>query len=365
MNKLFPLPFYCFLKIAFRNGGFTGKGLLNTLPWLLKTTLFEPLRWIELATKNKKIRQHTIPNPPVFILGYYRSGTTYLQQLFMEDKRLGYHSNFQMVFPEIMLTTEKWLTPVLESITRIFKLNNHVQRIPLTWYKSPGEEDVAMTAFLDPHAAQWGYFFPEKMSEYFEKYVLFQKISEDEMEKWKQSYFLLLKKISLANKGRQLILKSPPNTARIKMILSLFPDAKFIHINRNPYEVYASNKRLWKVAQEIYTLGSSKSFDVNSNIIDSYSKIMHRYLEDKYLIPTGHLAELRYEEFINNPVESMKNIYTSLHLDDFAYCEKEIVEFSEGQKKYVTLHHQLPDKEVKIISKKWEPIIRQLGYPLL
>ena len=67
---------------------------------------------------------------------------------------------------------------------------------------------------------------------------------QSEFEAWKQEFVFLLKKISLANHNKQLVLKSPPNTARIKLLLSLFPNAKFIFIHRNPYEVYVSNKQV-------------------------------------------------------------------------------------------------------------------------
>ena len=361
MNRLFPLPVYTFIKIAFQNGGFSAKGLLNVSPWIMKTLLFEPLRWYELATKNKRIKDYKVARPPIFILGYYRSGTTYLQQLFMEDDRLGYLSNFQMVFPEIMLSCEKWLTPPLEFISRTFKIRNHIHRIPLTWYKSPGEEDVAMTTFMNQRAAQWGYFFPERVNDYFEKYVLFENIDPAEIEQWKQDYLLLVKKISLANKGRQLVLKSPPNTARIKHLLTLFPDAKFIHIARNPYDVYASNKRLWKVVNEYYSLGKMTS-TASSVIINSYSKSMRQFFDEKHLIMAGRMFEIQYEDFINNPVDNMRRIYDYLQLGDFQYCEQKITEYTARQKDYAVLNHQLTEEEIKLVSENWDLVIRKLGY---
>lgn len=326
--------------------------------------MLEPLRWIELATKNKKIREHIITKPPVFILGYYRSGTTYMQQLFMQDDRLGHTSAFQMIFPEIMLCGEKWLTPLFESVARLFKQQNPIHRIPFTWH-SPGEEDVGLTAFLSPLAAQWGYFFPQRMMEYFEKYVLFDNISAAGFEEWKQGYILLLKKISLANKSKQLLLKNPPNTARIKILLSLFPGAKFIFIHRNPYEVYSSKRRMWKMVQDAYALGSNKSVDDAGIILNTYSKMMNCYLQHKNLIPPDNLVEIAYKDLYQAPVETMQHIYQSLQLGDFSYCEKKMTAFADSQKKYVTLNHQLAADEVKLVSGKWEPFIRHWNYPLL
>ena len=361
MNKIFPLPFSSFMRIANSNGGLSAMGLLNTAPWLLKTICFEPLRWIEILTQKKKIDQHKIIESPVFILGFYRSGTTYMQQLFMQDKRLGFTSSYQMVFPELMLSFERAMTPGLEIISRLFKIQNPIHRIPLTW-NSAGEEDVAMTTMVSPLATQWGYFFPERMNYFFEKYVLGEGgVSNEEAENWKQCYFYLLKKISLCNRSKKMILKNPPNTARIKLLLSLFPNAKFIHIYRNPFDVYASNKKLWQVIRKIFMLGRSDSVNFNDLILYTYSKIMERYIEDKKFIPAGNLTEIRYENFIERPLETMKNIYNQLNLEEFGQCEPGMIKYINQQKNYTLLKHQLTEEETKMVSEKWKPVIEHFG----
>jgi hypothetical protein len=364
MNQLFPLPIYTFSKIAYENGGFAANGLIKIPAWLLKTIIFEPLRWIELAVQNKRISQHTITKDPVFVLGFYRSGTSYLHEFFTQDDRLGYHSIFQMIFPEIMLSTEKVLSPVLELICRVFNLQDPVHRTRLS-FRFPGEEDGTMTTSLNPRGAQWGFFYPEKMKDYFRKYVLFENLPTSEAEEWKRDFIFLLKKISLASHGKQLVLKSPPNTARIKLLLSLFPNAKFILIHRNPYDVYASNKRFWKVTRNIYALGGNRSVDTNATILDTYSRTMHRYFLEKDLIPPGQLMELAYDDLIQNPVSSMKAAYATLQLDEFSYCENKMQSFAERQKSFKVLNHQLLPEERKIVSEKLEPIIRHWNYPVL
>ena len=39
--------------------------------------------------------------------------------------------------------------------------------------------------------------------------------------------------------------QSPAHTARLKLLHELFPEAKFIHISRNPFEVYQSTSKLF------------------------------------------------------------------------------------------------------------------------
>ena len=44
---------------------------------------------------------------------------------------------------------------------------------------------------------------------------------------------------------QRLILKSPAHTARVKILHELFPEAKFVHISRNPLEIYQSTQKLF------------------------------------------------------------------------------------------------------------------------
>jgi hypothetical protein len=363
MNRIFPLPAYTFLKTIYKYGGISFKGIRNLPPWFIKTILFEPLRWIELGYNNK-INRHVLKKDPVFILGYYRSGTSFLHEFITQDNRFGYHTNFQMILPDMVLSSEWFLSPFFDAICRLFNFQDPVHRIQMS-FRFPGEEDGAMTTSLNPRGAAWGHFFPEIMMEQFQKYVLFENIPDSEREAWTNDYLFLLKKISLASGGKQLLLKSPPNTARVKLLLSVFPNARFVFLHRNPYEVYTSNQQFWKVVNRIYVLGKYKSVDINAIILDTYAGMMDRYLQDKHLIPEGQLIEIPYSELIQNPMENMQNIYNTLHLDDINYCEKSMKAYIEKHKNYPRLKHELLGEERNIVTSKLEPYLRHWQYPLL
>jgi len=268
-----------------------------------------------------------------------------------------------MIFPDMMLTCEKWMSPAFDFICRVFNIQDPVHRIRLS-FQFPGEEDGTMTTALNPKGAAWGYFFPKKMIEYFQKYVLFKNISSSEIEEWKRDYIFLLKKISLANHNKQLVLKSPPNTARIKLLLSIFPNAKFIFIHRNPYKVYASNKRFLKVSQAIYAIGGSSLVDFNAIILETYSKTMDRYLKEKDLIPNGQLIEIAYKDFVEKPLTCMRSTYETLHLNDFNHCENKMKLYTKLKKNFVSLDHILPAKEKSVASIKLEPFVKHWNYTL-
>ena len=361
MDKFLPLPLYSVLKTAFNNGGFSKRAFRNLPPWLIKTVLFEPLRWYELIAYNKKIREHRLDKPPVFILGYYRSGTTYLQQTLVQDARFGYLDIFQQIVPEIMLSSDGWLRPLLSGITGAIGVENKIQRNKLTW-DFPAEEDVAMTTAGWRTGGYWGYFFPHMMEEQTRKFVLFNNGREQEEIEWMENYIFLLKKISLANKGKQLLLKTPPNTARVKQLLSAFPGAKFIFIHRNPYDVFSSNKNLWRIVQEIYTLGKTDRLDVNKTILDTYAGMMDNYIREKDLIPAGQLMEIRYSEFAADPMTVLREAYEKLNLGDFRDCEVRFADFVKKKKDFVVLKHSLTQTETEQVNEKWGRYLEYWNY---
>ena len=356
MNSFFPIPLYSFIKTAHKYGGFSGKGFLHAFPWIIKTTALEPLRWIEIVRYNKKIELYKIEKDPLFILGYYRSGTTYLQQMFMQDNRFGYTSFYQTVFPELMLTFERNMTPVLEKLTNTFRTQNHFHRVPFTW-RFPGEEDVAMLSSMNANAAQWGVLFPGYATDTFTKYILFENITDDKLQEWKDSYLHLVKKISIANQRKPLVLKSPPNTARIKQLLSLFPNAKFVYISRNPIQVYSSSKRLWEMIIKKYALGNYSAVNLQQTILETYSGTMNSYLKNKALIPQDRLIEISYENFITLPVETLQQIYEKLRLGDFEYCLNATNKYVHNQKNYKTLEHKLDEEERDTVADQLAPYI--------
>ncbi len=352
MNRFLPLSFLTFTRIVKDNGGLSSQGWKKLAPWLMKTIGSEYWRWIEIALFDRKIKAHVIEHPPIFILGFYRSGTTYLQQLLTQDKQFGYLNSYQTVMPEMMLSTEIWLRPILEFAAKISNQKNPVHRVPMKW-TAPGEEDIAMTLSVDPLAAQWGYFFPDRMMEHFEKHVLFNNVSHQEIDQWKQRYLYLIKKISFANKGKQLVLKSPPNTARIKHLLSLFPNAKFVYIYRDPFEVYGSNKRLLKVVQENFALGKHLSADASSVILETYKGMIDAYEQQKMLVSDRNIVEVAYEDLARDPMNQMQRIYDHLGIQNFTDALPAIRAYVNTQRNYKVLQHQLTEQEQAAIINTW------------
>ncbi len=144
----------------------------------------------------------------------------------------------------------------------------------------------------------------------------------------------------------------------------MYPNARFIFIHRHPHDVYASNKRFWGVVNKRYTIGKTAKTDIHNIILDTYCGIMDSYLEQRGLIPDGQLVELKYSEFIQAPLQAVRDIYTKLQLNDFSNCEDAMRSFIESQKSFKRLRHELSENEREHVKKRLEPYVQELGYNL-
>ena len=105
----------------------------------------------------------------------------------------------------------------------------------------PNEDEFATCAasLMSPYML-WS--FPRCQARY-ERYLTFRDVPDAEVARWKNTLLRFVKKLTL-KQDRPLLLKSPPHTCRIKLLLELFPDARFLHIHRDPYTVFQSTKHM-------------------------------------------------------------------------------------------------------------------------
>lgn len=315
-----------------------------------------PLRVIEKRKFDKKIQNIKVEKP-IFIIGHWRSGTTFLHYLLGKDKNLGYVSTMDTLDPSVFLNYEKLLQRIVSnSLPNKRPMDNLEMGSNL-----PYEEEYAI-ANLSPYSFYHAWYFPRAIDRYFKRYVLHDDKDTETIDEWKKVYDYFLKKITYKHKGKQIMLKSLVNTAKIKHLLELFPDAKFIHLYRNPYEVYVST---WKLYQSILPLFSfqhinKEAFD--ESIVRIYKGLEKRYLEDKKLIPEENLIELRYEDLIKEPLKSVEMIYSRFGLADFEKVKPSFEEYVQKHLLYERNNHKIDEQTRKKIYTEWEFAFKEYGY---
>ena len=177
--------------------------------------------------------------------------------------------------------------------------------------------------------------------------------------RWKKEYIRTLKLITCKNNGRQLVLKSPPNTERIKLLLEMFPQAKFIYISRNPYHVFYSACNLWQKAVRKFSLQDFTTDQMEEIIFNSYIHMMEQYEKDKALIPPGNLTEVKFEDLELKPLTVLKEVYSMLNIPDFETAEPGFIRQLKKEKQYEKFKYNYDEKTFKKIDRKWSKYVYQ------
>lgn len=273
---------------------------------LTTTFLLIPLQLIEFCLYHGKIKKTTIAKDPLFIIGHWRSGTTYLHNLLSQDKQFAFPATYQCFLPGVFLTGGRLMKSIHKRTLPTTRPMDNMKMHP----DFPQEEEFAMSTLTCLSYYQT-LFFPNRMLTFFRCYALMRGVSIDQ---WGREYLHFLKKISYRNQGRQLLLKNPVNTVRIKCLLKLFPQAKFIYIHRNKEAVLRSSYKLYTELFRINTFQALPALPSNENILTIYNEMMLQYEKQKEYIPKNNLLEISYEDLVANPFQIVTKIYSGLNI---------------------------------------------------
>jgi omega-hydroxy-beta-dihydromenaquinone-9 sulfotransferase len=316
-----------------------------------------PLRRVEDAVYCRRLAKQDVQNP-LFIIGHWRSGTTHLHNLMSIDERFAYANFSQMMIPHTFLVGER----VLSTLSALFlppermgvdnvAMNPHV----------PWEEEFALCQMtgMSPYLT---WVFPRR-ADHYDRYVTFRDAPAAEIERWKAAFVKLLKKLAWKY-NRPLILKSPPHTGRIKMILEMFPDARFVHIHRDPYVVYLSTMRLHQKCIENYALQTCNQAMLHGRVIRQYREMLDAFFEERHLIPPGQFCEVSFAELEADPLGLVRRIYDDLALPNFDDVETALTRYVDSLAGYEKNSHvPLNDDVRKEIAREWRRSFEEWKYP--
>jgi len=326
---------------------------------ILLSWVTTPLRVIEYLRFNRKIKKTEITKDPLFIIGHYRTGTTYLITLLAYDKSKGYVSNLEGYAPHFFLAFHKFTKALIDmSLPEQRPMDNVIMGSD-----EPTEEEYSIGA-MSKYGFYNGFIFPRNFDLY-SKYNSFDECSKKDVEKWKKTYVYFLKKMTLKYKGQMLYLKNPTNTYRIKYLLEMFPNAKFIHIYRNPYDMYASTLRFYREVFAIYALQTWDDENLQQGILRNYAEMYEKLKQERSLIPKENIIDIKYEDFIKDPMSHIKRVYKDLQIDGFEEYKEAFQNYVKSQATYKPNKHRISDDIITRVNEHWDFIREMHGYEKL
>ncbi|GAB4128612.1 MAG: sulfotransferase [Thermogutta sp.] len=305
----------------------------------------------------RRIRQTALQGDPIFIVGHWRSGTTLLHEMFIVDQRHGYTDSYACFAPNHFLISRWCLAPL---VGLLMPKKRPIDNMPFGWER-PQEDEFALCNMGLP-SPYLSLIFPNEPRRY-ERFLYMDKLTADELQNWKQGFLHFLKSVTL-RENRRIVLKSPPHTARIRVLLDMFPNAKFVHIYRNPYSLFPSTMNLWRRLSRDEGLQIPTHHGLEEYVFETFEKMYQWFEADRPLIPPGNFAEVSYENLVSDPVGEMERIYRELGLDGFDSVREGLGRFIRERSGYQRNRFELDAAIKHEIGRRWRFFFERYGYPI-
>jgi hypothetical protein len=321
--------------------------ILSVINWAL---------WVvQVVFYGRKIKRTTIDQAPIFVIGHWRSGTTLLHELLVRDKRNTYPDTYACFAPNHFLASGWWMKPCLKML---LPSRRPIDNMPAGW-DHPQEDEFALCN-MGVRSPYLTITFPNHKPQ-DQEYLDFQGVSEANKDRWKAMFLWFLKCVTVQNPKR-IVLKSPPHTARIRVLLEMFPNAKFVHITRNPYTIFPSTMNLWKRLYRDEGLQVPTCEGLENYVFDTFNQMYEAFDHDRGLLGDGQFCEVRYENLIANPMAEMQRVYKELELGDFEAVRSGVEDYFTGQKDYKTNRYQMTPELEAQITRRWGKFLDKYGY---
>ncbi|WP_430810754.1 MULTISPECIES: sulfotransferase family protein [unclassified Carboxylicivirga] len=315
---------------------------------------------IENYYYKKKVEPMALEDDPVFILGHWRSGTTFLHNVLAKDPQFGYNTTYQTIFTNAMVWGQPFFKAIMKQIMPDRRPTDNLE----LKVDQPQEEEFAFSNVM-PVSFYNFWFFPRETMNYCDKYLLFNDITDYEKEQFKTEFIRLIKTSLYNTGGKRFLSKNPPHTGRVKDLLEIFPNAKFIYLVRNPYTVFESTRDYFSNVIKPLKLQEFSDAELEQNILRVYQLMAEAYEKDKQLIPHGNLFELRFEDFEKDPYNLTKSIYSELGIDGFDAASHSIKAYIDNKKGHKKNAYAYASDTIQKVNANWKFALEKWNYPLL
>lgn len=302
----------------------------------------------------RRVANTVIADPPIFVIGHWRTGTTLLHELLVLDDRFVGPTGFECVVPQHFLLTER-LAPLAG-----FMVSKHraMDNMDSSLYHPQEDEFVwVMQGQPSPYLTL---AFPNRPPEH-ERYLDLEQLTPQELAAWKRPLLRFVQQLYFRHR-KTVVLKNPNHSFRIKVLLDVFPQAKFIHIVRDPYVVYPSSIHLLKSLSRVHSLQRPTFEGLDERVLATYVDLYRKVDEGRELVDPSRFYELRYEDLIADPEAQLRRLYEHLELGGFEQYLPRLRQYLAEHVDYRTNRYELTAEQRAAVDENWGDVIDRYGY---
>ncbi len=316
---------------------------------------------VERRRYDRRIASTPSDPPPIFILGHWRSGTTHLHNLLGRDPDNTYPTVYQVVFPTAFMLTSRTIPPLTAGMLSDTRGYDNVAQ---GWHEA-AEDEIALAKLtgLSPYLA---FMLPDLLPRY-ERYFDFLQAREHERDEWKAALRWFVGKIRLHSGGRRPVIKSCAHMARIRMVLDVFPDAKFVHIHRNPFTVAASTIHMreqtdWENFLQVPQTAFVEGLATQVAVVGQ--RLFEQFFADRALIPPENFIEIAYPDLVARPREVLDSVYRQFGIPQGDRYDATIGGYLDSLRDYQTNKLSIDDELADLVRVHWKAVFEEYGYSM-
>jgi hypothetical protein len=258
---------------------------------------------------------------PIIIFGTGRSGTTIISDIIFQHEDLAWHNNFQELAP---------FTPLVNYLRRVFDNK---------WWRK-----IGMNTQNNKSLLIWLAFRPIERYTFWEKitgpridfsrgFLLDTKATDSERSRIRKFFAKMVK----YQKRRRLAFKIT-GPSRMEYMMSLFPDAVFVNVTREPLGTVRSwlEVNFWqdKGKTQLWWTGAySPEEEAMAEELSSKPELITAFQYRKLSETTAYeiekmkpeIYEVRYEDFVKNPKAFIDDLMEKLQLNPSKLVEDYMV----------------------------------------
>src|SRR5436853_1849436 len=256
-----------------------------------------------LLARDRKIYPeiaHQEIREPLFIVGLPRSGTTLLHILLAADPANRAPLTWEVMSPSPPtskdrpqriqqatrnLTALRWLAPTFESVhTTGAELPQECVSLMSPTFMS----DQFDTMYKIPSYRAW--FVSQDLRPAYEFHRRF------------------LQHLQFRKSGTRWILKAPAHMFAAPALLSIYPDAQFVQIHRDPLEAVASVSSLVTILRRVFS-DAVDPVQVGRDALTYWSQALKTFLRARDQLPANRVCDLHYDDVRRDPIASARYVY--------------------------------------------------------
>jgi len=315
-----------------------------------------PFRWLE-RWKVRGMDPAEELEAPLFIVGYWRSGTTHLHNLLGQSPLFGIITPVASGLPAELLTLASWLEPLLE---KGLPEDRGIDQVAVT-PQSPQEDEIPL-ANMQPLSVFHALYFGKNFKENFNKGVFFEGVDQTDIAAWRKAVRYLYGKVARHQNRQPLLIKNPIYTARVDMLLEMWPDARFIHIYRNPYTVYHSTVNYYYNMLDKLSLQRYNAEEIETVVQKSYTKMLDKLYSDTESLSSNQFVEVKYEELDRKPLKVLEKVYGELAIPGWKVAKSRTLNYLDSIADYTKNPHDYSADLKAKVDQHWGKYVKKWGY---